>query len=177
MSKDYQQILNKWLTLGDHQYLAARLLMIHGLYIIALPNAAMAIEYYLKCAMQLKDKEDKKIKHELTKGFKILGLSLDESDKKFIKALEKSYDNKYPEKWGENPKWEENLEELDNLVVSLRNYIHSIANGQLKIQDTLQAAKNGDNFSPSIAARFGTLEWKDIFLRANRYFGHFKFFG
>lgn len=175
ITKDYQEILNKFLTIADHHYLSARLLNMYGLYIVALHSAATAIELYLKCALRLQDK-DTKIRHDLSEGFKILRIDLDDQDKEFIKELENAYKKKYPDQWEKVVTWKEELDQLDSITCSLRNYIHSIVDGQLQSQDTLKIIKEGDNFSPKISAKYGTLKWQDIFFRANKYYSQFKSF-
>jgi len=177
---DKGKITNQWLFIADSHYLSARLLLMHGLYPVALHVAATATEMYVKCLLLVKgedSKEIRKIGHDLGELFKKANIKLAQGVQELVDELKESYTfNKYPDSWTGNVEWKERLKDLDNLVHQLRNHlIEQLQSGDKEaIQDIIRICKNQGFLIPDIAGRYGVLTLKDVFLRSNEVFSKFK---
>lgn len=172
---NHKEIINQWLFTADQHYISARLLFMFGLYNVALPNAATAVEMYLKCLSQLQGGSVKKFGHKLLEQFAAAKINLASELQDFIKELESSYQNKYPDAWKGDIKWKESLNELDQLIFQLRNIIIKIA-GQVEGGiDLLVEIKNRGDLISEISDRYGMPTVREALFRNNQFIYRFKF--
>ncbi|WP_165071980.1 hypothetical protein [Paludisphaera rhizosphaerae] len=126
----------EYLGMADFDYLAARLLMIHGLVTVALPKAAEAVEKLMKLFLVLEAKISRN-ENLTAKDLKGYGHDLERLFAQFktkvpvtfggewddyVKCLQESYTYRYPEHWTQY-RAELDLDKLDFVYVHMRNNI------------------------------------------------------
>ena len=164
------------LITADYNYLSARLLFMHGLFLVSYYIAAMAIEHYIKCLEFLKKQKFKK-GHNIENRITSLGIKLDSDIINFIRKLERSYKEKYPDQWQQGIKWENELKILDKTVVILRNFVISEFK-KLKPKnkdDLLKACLNNRNLLPSVTLQYDGMDTITIFTNYNESLPNFEY--
>lgn len=163
--------------MADFHYLSARLLFLHGIYPVALHNGATAVEMYLKCLLLLKG-EDPKRRHNLQELFKRAKINLVPEVFQFVQELQKSYvQDKYPDSWTDSVIWKESIGDLDDLIQQLRNQLVAQLSLEEKkfVQDFLKIIMKQGFLIPDVSCRYGVMDLKNVFLRANDSFAKFEY--
>ena len=162
--------------MADNQYISARLGFMHTLYPVALQNASIAVEMYLKCLLKIKG-ETGKFRHSLLEGFKQAKINLAPDMKELVENLQNAYErDKYPDSWEERDViWADNLDRVDELVCQIRNLIIKTAGKIDSVTDYLKVIKTKGFIFADAAGRYGVLTLKEAFIRGNNAFTRFKF--
>lgn len=171
-----KEVIQTYLFCADSHYLAARLLFMSGLIPVALENAALAVEFYLKCLLKLNNKSDG-ITHDLKKGFKELKIKFSDSINTFIQHLEESSaGKKYPDSWNGSKNWTFEIDKLDLIIVNLRNPIIEMSNSEKDIQDLLLSAFSKEKIMINIQLAYESPNYHHILVKGNEEINNFKFY-
>ncbi|MCF7846252.1 MAG: HEPN domain-containing protein [Candidatus Peribacteraceae bacterium] len=176
--------LRKWLMMADFEYLSARLLLTHSVYITGLSSAARALELYLKVLVHQKkkvpfDQMFKEYGHSINKLLKELNINLDSTGDKVVKDLNESYKNRYPDNWKGDVKWRFWLHEIDKIICLVHNDVWILIDESEKIeikkQNVLFLASTNFNFPFGHEQEFGSMELAALFKRGNNSWWNFIF--
>lgn len=175
-----------YLGIADFDYLAARLLLVHGLASVGLPKAAEAFEKILKLFLALEAKINrgeelgprdlKKYNHQLPKLLAVVGERVGSPFSaewvEYVTMLQDAYNRRYPEHWREF-RVVADIRALDSAYTLLRNNV--VAN--LPAEDQARARQFGTflyaGFTPEVReliARLGGKPPGDVLRQVNECF-------